>query len=128
MKARRWLFGIEVLGTVDGVTEVLGSAEQLHGKGVLRAGRDPRTHPVQPAMQRFESQDGTQARRGLQLDATGLPIEEMLACCTVTLSLDFLICKVGRMTRLQQRVTVGLESVHISYLAQRRYSTGSCYY
>lgn len=106
----------------QGMTEVLGSAEQLHGKGVLRARKDPRTHPVQPAMQRFESQYGTQARCGLQLDATGLPIEEMLACCT-----DFLICKVGQMTRLLQRITVGLEGVHISYLARRRYSTGSCY-
>ena len=94
---------------------MLGSTWQLHRKGVLRARGDPRIYPVQSATQRFESQRGTQARRGLQSDAAGLPIEEMLACCAVPLSLDFLICKVGRMTPILQRVAKIRECAHLIF-------------
>ena len=81
---------------------VAGRGETLE-RGEKKRSRDGAGLGGTPAFtlcnrRRFESQRGTQARHGSQLDATGLPIEEMLACCTVPLSLDFLICKVGRMT------------------------------
>lgn len=58
----------------------------------------------------------------------GFPVEEMPACCSISLSLDFPVCKMGLMMRILQRIVVRLEIVHITHPAQRRYLTGNYYY
>lgn len=50
----------------------------------------------------------------------GFPVEEKPACCSISLSLDFFICKIGLTMPILQRIIVRLEIVHITYLAHRR--------